>query len=258
VISGPVTYDVAGDGVVRIALDEPERRNALSESMVSALIAALERARSGPEVRAVLLCSTDPGTFSAGGNLEDLVADHPLVTKHESTALFPRLFSLIGRLGKPVVCEVSGYCLAGGFGLALACDIVVASDSAVFGVPEIKVGIFPFIVASLIFRNVPRKKATQLILQGDPIDAAAAERLGMVNEVVPALDLRATTTALTEKLASRSPALMKMGKDALWAQQDLALEEAWEFMRSQLTIALSTEDFKEGVSAFLEKREPVW
>jgi enoyl-CoA hydratase/carnithine racemase len=253
-----VRYDVA-DGVCTIALDQPETRNALSDAVLDDLAAAFTAARDDPAVRCVVLASTHETTFSAGGNLAGFTADEPLVHKHlETTARFPRLFTLIGRLGKPVLCAARGHCLAGALGLALACDLVVASDKATFGTPEINVGVFPFMIAALIFRNVPRKKAAELLLLGERIDAREAERLGIVNRVVAPEEFDAAVADWAAKLASKSPVLMRLGRDALYRQQDLAFEDALDFLRAQLTIAFSTEDIQEGVQAFFDKREPVW
>ena len=157
-----------------------------------------------------------------------------------------------------MICKVGGHCLAVAFALALACDLIVAADTATFGTPEINVGVLPFMIAVLIYRNLPRKKATELMLLGERISARRAEELGIVNVVVAPEDLDATVSGWGRKLATKSPLLMKLGKDALWRQQDLGAEDAWDFLRSQLTIAFSTEDVNEGVKAFFEKRHPVW
>src|SRR5215211_1501636 len=177
-------YEVAESGVATIAMNQPDTRNALSDELLADLVAAFEAARDDEAVRCVVLGSTHPTTFSSGGNLAGFAADVPLADKHAGIALFPRLFTLIGELGKPVICAVDGHCLAGALGLALACDLIVASEKATFGTPEINVGVFPFMILALIVRNVPRKKAVELLLLGERIDAAHAERLGMVNRVV--------------------------------------------------------------------------
>jgi enoyl-CoA hydratase/carnithine racemase len=251
-------YDAGGDGVATIALDQPESRNALSDALLADLISAFTRARDDAAVRCVVLTSTHETTFSAGGNLGGFAADVPLVHKHFATARFPELFTLIGELGKPVICAVNGHCLAGALGLALACDLVVAAEEATFGTPEINVGLFPFMILALIGRNVGRKKMAELLLLGERIDAREAERLGLVNRVVPRAELGAAVADWAGRLAGKSPVMMRLGKDALWRQQDMALEDAWDFLRAQLTIAFSTEDIQEGVRAFFEKREPVW
>ncbi|HEX6390637.1 MAG TPA: enoyl-CoA hydratase-related protein, partial [Solirubrobacteraceae bacterium] len=159
---------------------------------------------------------------------------------------------------KPTICAANGHCLAGSLGIALACDLIVAKDSAGFGTPEINVGLFPFMIMALIYRNVPRKKTTELLLLGERIDAAEAERIGIVNKVVPVDDFDAAVDEWAVKLAAKSPLLMKLGKDAMWRQGDLPLEDALDFLRAQLTVAFSTEDIQEGVKAFFEKRDPEW
>ncbi len=222
------------------------------------LLSAFETARDDAAVRCVVLASTHPTTFSAGGNLGGFAADVPLAHKHDANAAFPRLFALIGELGKPVICAVGGHCLAGAFGLALACDLIVASERASFGTPEINVGVFPFMIAALIYRNLPRKKATELMLLGERVSAEEAQELGIVNRVVAHDELAAAVDDWAVRLADKSPLLMRLGKNALWRQGDLALEDAWEFLQSQLTIAFSTRDMAEGVAAFFEKRDPVW
>jgi enoyl-CoA hydratase len=253
-----VRYDVGEDGVATIALDQPDTRNALSDELLSDLLAAFAAARADGAVRCLVLASTHATTFSAGGNLGGFAADVPLVHKHLATARFPELFALIGELGKPTVCAVNGHCLAGALGLALACDLVVAAEEATFGTPEINVGLFPFMILALIGRNIGRKKMSELLLLGERVDAREAERLGLVNKVVPRAELDAAVADWAGRLAAKSPVMMRLGKDALWRQQDMALEDAWDFLRAQLTIAFSTEDIQEGVRAFFEKREPVW
>jgi enoyl-CoA hydratase len=253
-----VRYDVGEDGVATIALDQPDTRNALSDELLSDLLAAFAAARADGGVRCVVLASMHATTFSAGGNLGGFAADVPLVHKHLATARFPELFALIGELGKPTVCAVNGHCLAGALGLALACDLVVAAEEATFGTPEINVGLFPFMILALIGRNIGRKKMSELLLLGERVDAREAERLGLVNKVVPRAELDAAVADWAGRLAAKSPVMMRLGKDALWRQQDMALEDAWDFLRAQLTIAFSTEDIQEGVRAFFEKREPVW
>jgi 3-hydroxypropionyl-coenzyme A dehydratase len=253
----PVRYDVA-ERIATIALDEPETRNALSDEVLDGLIEAFELARDDDGVRCVVLTSTHEKVFSSGGNLAGFAADVPLVHKHWATDRFPRLFQLIGELGKPTLCAANGHVLAGALGLALACDLIVARDGVRFGTPEINVGVFPFIIMALIYRNVPRKKATELLLLGEQISAQEAERIGIVNRVVAAEEFDAAVADWAGKLAAKSPVLMRLGKDALFRQQDMAFADALEFLHAQLTIAFSTEDIQEGVKAFFEKREPTW
>ena len=252
-----VLYEVA-DAVATITLDDPDTRNALGNETLDGLIEAFELARDDEGVRAVVLTSSHEKVFSAGGNLDGFAADVPLIHKHLGTERFPALFQLIGELGKPTICKANGHVLAGALGLALACDLIVASEEAGFGTPEINVGVFPFMIMALIYRNVPRKKTTELLLLGERITAAEAERIGIVNKVVPRAELDAAVDDWAAKLASKSPLLMRMGKDAMFRQQDMAFMDALDYLRGNLSMALSTEDVVEGVTAFMEKREPNW
>ncbi len=251
-------YDVSDTGVATIALDQPDTRNALSDQLLGELIAALEAARDDPQVRCVVLTSTHDRVFSAGANLGGFAADVPLVHKHFATEKFPRLFRLLGELGKPSICAAGGHVLAGALGIALACDLIIAREGARFGTPEINVGVFPFMIMALIYRNVPRKAANELLLLGEQISAEEAARIGIVNRVVPADQFDDAVREWAGKLAAKSPVMMRLGKDAMFRQQDMALADALDFLRSQLTIAFSTEDIQEGVKAFFEKREPEW
>ncbi len=251
-------YEVSHPGVATISLDQPETRNALSDELLDELIAAFETARDDPAVRCVVLTSTHERIFSAGANLGGFAAEVPLAHKHFETERFPRLFRLIGELGKPTICAANGHVLAGALGIALACDLILAREGARFGTPEINVGVFPFMIMALIYRNVPRKKTNELLLLGEQISAAEAERIGIVNKVFAPDEFEAGVREWGEKLAAKSPLIMKLGKDAMFRQQDMAFLEALDFLRSQLTIAFSTEDIQEGVKAFFEKREPQW
>ena len=251
-------YEVSQAGVATIALDQSETRNALSDELLGELIAALESARTDGAVRCVVLTSTHEKVFSSGGNLGGFAAEVPLVHKHFATERFPRVFRLLGELGKPSICAANGHVLAGALGLALACDLVIARDGVRFGTPEINVGLFPFMIMALIYRNVPRKKVNEMLLLGEQMSAQEAERIGIVNRVLPAEELDGAVRDWAEKLAAKSPVMMKLGKDAMFDQQDMAFAEALDYLRSQLTIAFSTEDVVEGVSAFFEKRTPEW
>jgi len=196
--------------------------------------------------------------FSSGANLGGFAGDVPLVHKHFGADRFVKLFRLIGELGKPSICAAGGHVLAGSLGIALACDLIVAKEGAEFGTPEINVGAFPFMIMALIYRNVPRKRTNELLLLGDRISAQEAKEAGIVNKVVPAAEFDAAVGEWATKLASKSPVIMRLGKDAMFRQQDMAFLDALEYLHAQLSLALSTEDIVEGVQAFFEKREPQW
>jgi enoyl-CoA hydratase/carnithine racemase len=250
-------YDTR-DGIGTIALNQPDTRNALSNELLGDLISAFEAARDDDQVRCVVLTSTHATVFSSGANLSGFAADVPIVHRHFGTERFVRLFRLIGTLGKPSICAANGHVLAGALGIALACDLIVAKEEATFGTPEINVGAFPFMIMALIYRNVPRKKTNELLLLGDRIDAREAERIGIVNRVVPAGEFDGAVRDWASKLASKSPVIMRLGKDAMYRQLDMPFEDALDYLRAQLSLAMTTEDIVEGVTAFFEKREPQW
>jgi enoyl-CoA hydratase/carnithine racemase len=252
-----VLYDVAG-GVATIALNQPETRNAFSDELLDDLIAALKEARDDESVRCLVLTSTHESVFSSGGNLKGFAAQEPLAHKFAAIGRFPELFVLLGNLGKPTLCAANGHVLAGAFGVALACDLIIAKEGVKFGTPEINVGVFPFMITALIYRNLPRKKTNELMLLGEQVTAEEGERLGFVNRVVPAAEFDSVVADWAGRLASKSPLLMKLGKDAMFHQLDMPLIDALEYLRAQLAIAFATEDIQEGVRAFLEKRDPVW
>jgi enoyl-CoA hydratase len=251
-------YDVRDDGVATVTLDTPDNRNALSNQLLTDLTDAFESARDDERVRCVVLTSSHEKVFSAGASLDQFSAEVPLVHKHFGTERFPRLFRTIMGLGKPTICAANGHVLAGALGLALCCDLIVAKDTATFGTPEINVGVFPFMIMALIYRNVPRKKTNELLLLGERLSAAAARDAGIVNRVVAAAEFEAAVDEWATKLASKSPVLMKLGKDAMYRQLDMPFEDALDFLRSQLSVAFTTDDIQEGVKAFFEKREPNW
>ena len=253
-----VLYEVGENGVATISLNQPDTRNALSDALLRDVYDALIAARDDGAVRCVVLTSTHDKVFSSGGNLAGFAADVPLVHKHFGTELFPGVFKLLGELGKPSICAANGHVLAGALGLALACGLGVAKEGARFGTPEINVGVFPFMIMALIYRNVGRKKTNELLLLGEQISAQEAERIGIVNRVLPASEFESGVAEWASKLAAKSPVLMKLGKDAMFRSLDMPLADALDFLRSQLTIAFSTEDIQEGVKAFFEKRDPEW
>jgi len=244
--------------VATIALNQPETRNALSNALFDDLIGAFTAARDDDKVRCVVLTSSHETVFCSGADLASFAAETPLVHKHFGSERFPRLFHLIGALGKPTICAANGHVLAGALGIALACDLIVAKDGARFGTPEINVGVFPFMIMALIYRNVGRKKTNELLLLGDQISAQEAERIGIVNRVVSSDEFDSAVQDWATRLAKKSPILMRLGKDAMYRQQDMALADALEYLHGQLTIALSTDDVQEGVKAFFDKRDPEW
>jgi enoyl-CoA hydratase/carnithine racemase len=253
-----ILFERGDDGVATITLNQPDTRNALSNELLEELLAAYAAVRDDELARCVVLTSSHDRVFSSGANLSGFAGDVPLVHKHFGSERFVELFRLIGELGKPSICAANGHVLAGSLGIALAHDLVIAKEGAEFGTPEINVGAFPFMIMALIYRNVPRKKTNELLLLGDRISAAEAVEYGLANKVVPAEEFDAAVSDWATKLASKSPLIMRLGKDAMFRQMDMAFLDALEYLHGQLTIALSTDDIVEGVQAFFEKREPQW
>jgi enoyl-CoA hydratase/carnithine racemase len=252
-----VAYEVA-DGVATVTLNDPEKRNMLSGQMLSELVEAMKLAKASEDVRAVVLTGAGEKVFCAGADLGGFAMDVPLVAKHFASDLFLEFFRLMPRLGKPSICAANGHVLAGGMGLALSCDLVIAKEGATFGTPEINVGAFPYMIMSIIYRNVPRKKVNEMMLLGERLSAEQAVEYGLANKVVPAAEFDAAVAEWAAKLAAKSPVLMRLGHDAMYRQQDMALDDALEFLRSQLSLTFTTEDIVEGVTAFFEKRDPQW
>ncbi|MDX6249764.1 MAG: hypothetical protein QOF10_3124 [Kribbellaceae bacterium] len=253
-----VRYELDDQGAAFLTLDAPETRNALSDDLLDDLLAALEQTGADDAVRVVVIGSSHERIFSAGGDLKAFADDNPTLTKYAGLDRFPRLYQTIGGLGKPVICAAGGDVLAGAFGLALACDLVIAKEGVRFGCPEINVGVFPFMISALIYRNIDRMKANELMMIGDLIDATEAHRLNIVNAVAPAADFDQVVRDWAHKVAGKSPLLMRMGKDAINATRDMSLPAALGALRSQLALAFTTADIKEGVAAFQDKRAPVW
>lgn len=252
-----VLYDVSR-GVGTIMLNDPGTRNSLSVEMLIGLSDAFKRADVDPEVRCVVLASSHEKTFSSGANLGGFAGEIPLIHKHFGSELFVNLFKTITSLSKPTLCVANGHVLAGALGIALCCDLILASEDATFGTPEINVGAFPFMIMALIYRNVGRKKANELLLLGERWSATEAKEAGIVNRVVPSGELDAVVADWSAKLAAKSPIIMRLGKQAMRRQLDMPLDDALDYLRAQLSLAMSTEDIVEGVSAFFEKREPQW
>ena len=216
----------------------------------------MKAARDDDEVRAVVLTGAGDKVFCAGADLGGFAADVPLVEKHFASDLFLEFFRLMPRLGKPSLCAANGHVLAGGMGLALSCDLVIAKEGARFGTPEINVGAFPYMIMSIIYRNVPRKKVNEMMLLGEQISPRRPSTTASRTRSCPRTSSTAAVDDWAAKLASKSPVLMRLGHDAMYRQQDMALDDALEFLRSQLSLTFSTEDIQEGVKAFFEKREP--
>ena len=224
---------------------------------MAGLLEALRRATDDPEVRVIVITGAGDRAFSAGGDLSGGFMDSPLATHGERGALAD-LFRLMRRCGKPIVARVNGHAIAGGFGLAAACDVVIAVDTATFGTPEIKVGLWPMMISAVLQRLIPQKAALDLMLTGRRIDAAEAQRLGVVTRAVPVAELDAAVSETIDGLLTASPAQLRMGKDSFYAVEDMSFDEALDHLQTGLTAIGMTEDAAEGIAAFQENRDPEW
>jgi len=246
------------DGVARLTINRPERRNALSWTVISGLRAHLADLRADPDVRVVVLTGAGDRAFCAGADLGGTAEGAGYLDLHDARGELAGLFGDLWSLGKPTIARVRGYCLAGGFGLALACDLVVAADDATFGTPEIDVGLWPYMITVPLVRSMPPKKALELMMTGRRVRAAEAERIGFVTSVVPVDELDAAVDALAFDLAAKPPATLRLGRDAFYAVWDAAADDALRLLHPLLTVTTGTEDAAEGIAAFLEKRPPEW
>jgi len=245
--------------VATITINRPEARNALNANVIATLDTLLDRAKEDREVGAIVITGAGGKAFCAGADLGGSFSiDKSFLDHHEQRSHFARLLLKMNRCKKPVLAAVEGYCLAGGLGLCLSSDLVLASDDSQFGLPEIQRGIWPYIVTAVLIRNVGRKKALELCLMGERITATEAARIGMINYCVPKAEYKKRVAEIAQKLASFSSAVMGLGKDSFYAIADMEFHAALDYLNSQLTHNTQLEDIKEGISAFLEKREPKW
>jgi enoyl-CoA hydratase len=244
--------------IAYVILDDPDRRNALSDALLDQLMEALARAAADPAVRVIVLASSHPRVFSSGGNLAAFADTRPTITKYAGLQRFPDLFRALGAIDKPVLCAAGGDVLAGALGMALACDLVIAKESARLGCPEINVGAFPFMISALIFRATGKLVANELMMTGRLLSAGEAAAVGLVNRVVPDDEFDEAVHAWAATIAQKSPLLLGLGKKALSATRDLPMDAALDYLQAQLALAFTTEDLVEGVTAFKEKRSPVW
>lgn len=257
-MSGETVLVEVAEGVARVTLNRPEVRNALNEAMLRELEAALRRLEDDPDARAIVLRGAGDRAFCAGADLKRVGDRGTTLQARESFGGLPRILELMARMRTPVIAQVHGYALAGGCGLAAGCDIVVAADDATFGLPEIKVGLLPLIVMAPILRAVGRKRGLLMILSGEPVTAREAYEMGLVSRIVPRAELEAATGALARTLAGYSPAALGLAKEAAAAVPDMEYGAALRYLRELITLVALSDDAREGIAAFFEKRPPRW
>jgi enoyl-CoA hydratase/carnithine racemase len=255
-VSEAVLRVEVADGVARVTLNRPEVRNALNAAMLSELERSLRRLEEDPAARVVVLRGAGDRAFCAGADLTHVADRGTTLQARESFGGLARILELMARMRTPVVAQVHGYALAGGCGLAAGADIVVAADDAVFGLPEIKVGLLPLIVMAPILRAVGRKRGMLMILSGEPVTAREACEMGLVSRVVPRAELETAVGALARTLAAYSPAALGLAKEAAATAPGMEYGAALRYLRELLTLVALSDDAREGIAAFLEKRPP--
>ena len=243
-----------------ITLSREERRNAISPAMIVELSDALRKYDDDANILALVLTGAGNKAFCAGADFgEAMGATASLLDRHEEQRKFAELFKLIKDLRKPLLGRINGHALGGGFGLACACDIVIAADDCRFGTPEINVGLFPYVImATLIRCTSAPKRLLEMMLTGERLEAREAQELGLVNHVVPRERLDAKVDEIAKKITGKSPAILRLGRRAFYTMRDMEYEKALEYLASMLAINAMAEDVAEGITAFLEKREPRW
>ncbi|HSW18046.1 MAG TPA: enoyl-CoA hydratase-related protein [Ramlibacter sp.] len=241
------------DGQLVLTIDRPERRNALNAEVITVLQHALHRVKADPAVRAVVLTGAGDEAFCAGA---DLGADAFAFDYATPTLAYADLLRTARTLAVPLIARVNGACMAGGMGLLAMCDLAIAAPHATFGLPEVKVGVFPMQVLAVLQSQIPQRCLAQLCLTGDPLDAARAREIGLVNEVAD--DLDGALERLLSRLLSNSPTALRRGLYAMKAMGSMSFEEAIAFGEGQIGLLAMTQDAREGIAAFKDKRRPQW
>ncbi len=251
-----VTYEVSGRRAT-ITIDDPERRNPMSVETMGGLLARTREAMDDPDVGVIVYTGAGDKAFCAGGDLSGSFVDDP-VGLHRSRGDMARLFKLMTTGGKPTVARVNGHAIAGGFGLAVACDITICVDDAKLGTSEVKVGLWPMMISAVLVRAMPRKAVLEMMMTGRLIDPEEAHRLGAVSRVVPRDGLDDAVDETVSALLAVSPATLMLGRSSFYAMADQSFDNALDRLQAGLTEVALTDDAGEGVAAFLEKRPPRW
>lgn len=238
--------------VATFTINREARRNAISPAAIALFHQGLDTAEKDDEVRVVCITGAGDRAFCTGADLGGGMGKDDIDIFRE----YARLITRLATFPKPTVARINGYCLAGGTGFMLACDMVIAKETAKFGTPEVNVGLFPMMIGALIFRNVPRKKAMEMIMLGDRLTAPQAMSMGMVTRVVSEADFDAEVDGILSALAQKSPIGMRLGKEAFAAAETMPLADAVQYLSGRLAAVAATQDATEGITAFLEKRAP--
>lgn len=244
--------------VVRATIDRPDKHNALNDQVLDGLMDVMDAADENP-ARVVVIRGAG-GTFCSGGDLEgmDETEDPPMQERRRSSSKLSDLFEHMVETSALTVAAVEGYCLAGGCGLAAACEFVIAADDAEFGTPEVNVGMFPMQAMASIMPAVLEKQGLKMLFMGDHISAKEGREIGLVTDVIDADEFDSGLNSYVDKLATNSPVMISMGKEAYHTQRDLPFDRSHNYLKEMLTLLMESEDHEEGVAAFVEDRDPDW
>jgi len=256
-MNAPVLLEEHDRGVLRLTLNRPDARNALSTALMSALLEALGRAATEPQARVVVIAGAGPA-FCAGHDLREMRTDQRRETYERVFAQCSELMLAIVRLPKPVIAEVHGVATAAGCQLVATCDLAVAAEDARFATPGVNIGLFCSTPMVALTRAVARKAAMEMLLTGKLIDAETARAIGLVNRVVPREGLRDAVDDLAREIAGKSALVVKIGKEAFYRQAELDLAAAYRYAAEVMTTNMLARDAGEGIDAFLAKRAPIW
>lgn len=245
------------DQALWITINRPDKRNAINAGVVEGITSGWKQAHDYAEVRVIVLTGAGDKAFCAGADLQSTGAAFSFDFSKPNVD-YADLLRLAQNATKPSIARVNGTCMAGGMGLLCMTDMAVAADNVVFGLPEVKVGVFPMQVMSLLQDIAPRRLIAEWSLTGEPFDAATAREAGLLNYVVPAAELDAKVDWLAKRLIDKSPTAIRRGKYAMRAIAAMSFDESIAYTESQIALLAMTEDAKEGLKAFAEKRKPVW
>ena len=245
------------DGIATVTLNRPERLNAISGGMLSSFSRAFREADHDRNVRVIVLTGAGDKAFCAGADLQNSGAAFAMDFSKPNVD-YADLLRLSQNATKPAIARVGGVCMAGGMGLLCMTDMAVAADHVIFGLPEVKVGVFPMQVLSLLQSIAPRRLVSEWSMTGEPFDARTAQAAGLLNYVVPAAELDAKVDWLVSRLVDKSPTAIRRGKYAMRAIASMSFDESIAYTESQIALLAMTEDAKEGLKAFGEKRKPSW
>ncbi|CEI82639.1 2,3-dehydroadipyl-CoA hydratase [Oceanobacillus oncorhynchi] len=245
-------------GVATLLLNRPNVHNALSGEMMEKFKQACEELSNDSEVKVVVLKGAGEKSFCSGADLGGMSEDNNIINFKKHVTKYRDCLLALRKMKKPIIGAINGYALAGGLGLAVSCDLVYAKESAQFGAPEINVGLWGMMISSPLVNSVGQKKAFELMYTGDRINAEKAKEIGLINEFFLGEEFEEKVYEMAEKLSAKNPVALSLGRESMYMIQNMDYESSLTYLRDQVVVLSRTEDYNEGMSAFKEKRDPIW